>query len=211
MPSVSRALSQRKATPWQPPFRRPSPTRRRRKSYPIYVAGEWQTSQEPLAVRNPFSGEVIGVTYQASRDQLEQAIVGAERAFEITRTSPTYERVAQLEGDGRRSQRASRRSRADDRRRSWQTDPRRGGRNRSRRLHPRDRRRGSKADRRRGHSARPAAELEGPHWRRAAIPHRPDRRHLAVQLSRSTSLSTRSLRRLPPATRSCSSHRLAIR
>src|SRR5687767_11350427 len=66
------------------------------KSYPIYVAGEWQTSQEPLAVRNPFSGEVVGVTYQASRDQLEQAIVGAERAFEVTRTSPTFERVAQL-------------------------------------------------------------------------------------------------------------------
>ena len=66
------------------------------KSYPIYVAGEWQTSQEPLAVRNPFSGDVIGVTYQASRDQLEQAIVAAERAFEITRKSPTYERVAQL-------------------------------------------------------------------------------------------------------------------
>ena len=51
----------------------------RAKSYPIYVAGEWQTSQEPLAVRNPYSGDVIGVTYQASRDQLEQAIVGAER------------------------------------------------------------------------------------------------------------------------------------
>jgi delta 1-pyrroline-5-carboxylate dehydrogenase len=66
------------------------------KSYPIYVAGEWQTSQEPLAVRNPFSGDVIGVTYQASRDQLEQAIIGAEQAFEITRKSGTYERVAQL-------------------------------------------------------------------------------------------------------------------
>ena len=36
----------------------------------------------------------FGVTYQASRDQLEQAIVGAEQAFEITRNSPTYERVA---------------------------------------------------------------------------------------------------------------------
>jgi acyl-CoA reductase-like NAD-dependent aldehyde dehydrogenase len=66
------------------------------KSYPIYVAGEWQSSQEPLAVRNPFSGDVVGVTYQASRDQLEQAIVGAERAFEVTRKSPTYERVTQL-------------------------------------------------------------------------------------------------------------------
>jgi glyceraldehyde-3-phosphate dehydrogenase (NADP+) len=66
------------------------------KNYPIYVAGEWQSSQEPLAVRNPFSGDVVGVTYQASREQLEQAIVGAEQAFEITRKSPTYERVAQL-------------------------------------------------------------------------------------------------------------------
>jgi acyl-CoA reductase-like NAD-dependent aldehyde dehydrogenase len=67
------------------------------KQYPIYVAGEWQTSSEPLAVRNPYSGDVIGVTYQASRDQLEQAIVGAERAFEITRQMPTYERAALLE------------------------------------------------------------------------------------------------------------------
>src|SRR5215208_650031 len=66
------------------------------KNYPIYVAGEWQPSQEPLAVRNPYSGDVIGVTYQASREQLEQAIIGAEQAFEITRKSGTYERVAQL-------------------------------------------------------------------------------------------------------------------
>ncbi len=66
------------------------------KSYPIYVAGEWQKSDEPLAVRNPYSGDVIGVTYQASRAQLEEAIVGAERAFAVTRQMPTYERVALL-------------------------------------------------------------------------------------------------------------------
>jgi glyceraldehyde-3-phosphate dehydrogenase (NADP+) len=66
------------------------------KDYPIYVAGEWQSSGEPLEVRNPFSGDLIGVTYQASRDQLEQAIVGAEKAFEITRQLPTYERIALL-------------------------------------------------------------------------------------------------------------------
>ena len=68
------------------------------KSYPMYVAGEWQKSDEPLAVRNPYSGDVIGVTYQASRDQLEAAIVGAVQAFEITRHMPTYERVALLKG-----------------------------------------------------------------------------------------------------------------
>ncbi len=63
---------------------------------PIFVAGEWQTSDDPLAVRNPYSGDTIGVTYQASRDQLEEAIVAAERAFETTRQMPTYERVALL-------------------------------------------------------------------------------------------------------------------
>ncbi len=66
------------------------------REFPIYVAGEWQTSGTPLEVRNPFSGELVGTTYQASRDQLEQAIVGAERAFEITRHMPTYERAALL-------------------------------------------------------------------------------------------------------------------
>ena len=77
------------------------------KEYPIYVAGEWQAAGEPLAVRNPYSGELIGVTYQASRDQLEQAIVAAERAFEITRKMPTYERVALLKAmaDGLKARR----------------------------------------------------------------------------------------------------------
>jgi glyceraldehyde-3-phosphate dehydrogenase (NADP+) len=66
------------------------------KEYPIYVAGEWQSAGEPLEVRNPYSGDLIGVTFQASRDQLEQAIVGAERAFEVMRRTPTFERVAML-------------------------------------------------------------------------------------------------------------------
>ena len=63
------------------------------REYPIFVAGDWQTAGEPLEVRNPYSGELIGVTFQATRGQLEQAIVGAERAFEVMRTMPTFERV----------------------------------------------------------------------------------------------------------------------
>jgi glyceraldehyde-3-phosphate dehydrogenase (NADP+) len=67
------------------------------KEYPIYVAGEWQSDGEPLEVRSPYSGDLVGVTWQATRDQLEQAIVGAERAFATMRVMPTYERVALLE------------------------------------------------------------------------------------------------------------------
>ena len=61
------------------------------KEYPMFVAGRWQTSDDVLEVRSPYSGDLIGVTYQASRDQLEDAIVAAERAFEAMRTMPTYE------------------------------------------------------------------------------------------------------------------------
>ncbi len=67
------------------------------KTYPIYVAGEWQTSNDVLEVRSPYSGELVGTTYQASKEQLEQAIVGAEQAFEVMRVMPTYERVTLLE------------------------------------------------------------------------------------------------------------------
>jgi glyceraldehyde-3-phosphate dehydrogenase (NADP+) len=66
------------------------------KTYPIYVAGEWQESGETLDVRNPFDHSLVGTTFQASRQQLEEAIQGAVRAFEITRRMPTYERVALL-------------------------------------------------------------------------------------------------------------------
>src|SRR3954454_9236218 len=66
------------------------------KIYPIYVAGEWQESAEPLEVRSPFDGSLVGTTFQSSRQQLEAAIEGAVSAFEITRKSPTYERAAQL-------------------------------------------------------------------------------------------------------------------
>ena len=68
------------------------------KKQPIFVAGEWQTSDDPLAVRNPYSGDIVSVTYQASREQLDTAIVAAARAFETTRTMPTFERVALLKG-----------------------------------------------------------------------------------------------------------------
>ena len=79
-----------------------------RENVPIYVAGEWQESGEPLEVRSPFDGSLVGTTYQASRQQLEEAIEGAVRAFEITRRMPTYERVALLKGHGCRTCRATR-------------------------------------------------------------------------------------------------------
>jgi acyl-CoA reductase-like NAD-dependent aldehyde dehydrogenase len=61
-------------------------------SYPIYLAGNWVTSESPLDVTNPFDGDVVGTTYLASRDQLEQAITAAEAVFPSMKAMPTYDR-----------------------------------------------------------------------------------------------------------------------
>lgn len=64
--------------------------------YPIYLAGEWVESDDPLDVINPYNGEVIGTTFQASREQLETAITAAEAAFPVMRAMPTYDRASIL-------------------------------------------------------------------------------------------------------------------
>jgi acyl-CoA reductase-like NAD-dependent aldehyde dehydrogenase len=63
------------------------------KRYPIFLAGEWVESDDPLAVVNPYDGEVIGTTYLASREHLERAIVAAQDAFRTMRKMPTFDRV----------------------------------------------------------------------------------------------------------------------
>ncbi len=67
------------------------------KKYPIYLAGGWVESDEPLEITNPYNGDVIGVTYLASGEQLDQAVRAAEKAFEVTRTQPVFERVKILD------------------------------------------------------------------------------------------------------------------
>jgi len=67
------------------------------KAYPMYLAGEWGESDSPLDITNPYDGSPIGRTWLASEAQLEQAIVAAQAAFEVTRKQPTFERVAILD------------------------------------------------------------------------------------------------------------------
>ena len=64
---------------------------------PIFVGGNWEQSEELLEVPNPArEGELAGITYLASAEQLDRAIGAAERAFEETRHLPSYERGNQL-------------------------------------------------------------------------------------------------------------------
>jgi acyl-CoA reductase-like NAD-dependent aldehyde dehydrogenase len=67
------------------------------KNFPIYLAGSWVESDEPLDVINPYNGDVVGITYLASAEQLDQAVAAAETAFQITSKQPVFERVKVLD------------------------------------------------------------------------------------------------------------------
>jgi acyl-CoA reductase-like NAD-dependent aldehyde dehydrogenase len=56
------------------------------------VGGEWRTSDSVLDVQFPYNDEVIAQVYQATEQDLEDAIVAAQKGFEITRKMPSYQR-----------------------------------------------------------------------------------------------------------------------
>ncbi len=65
--------------------------------HPIYLAGRWVNSSEPLEVTNPGRpGQLAGSTYHATPEQYEEAVTAAVAAFEETRQLPAYERGAAL-------------------------------------------------------------------------------------------------------------------
>ncbi|MFN8419563.1 MAG: aldehyde dehydrogenase family protein [Anaerolineae bacterium] len=56
------------------------------------VAGEWRSSNEVLDVTFPYDGTVSDSIYLATAQDMEDAIVAAQRGFEITRRLPSYQR-----------------------------------------------------------------------------------------------------------------------
>jgi glyceraldehyde-3-phosphate dehydrogenase (NADP+) len=67
------------------------------KPHPIFLAGRWVDSPEILAVDDPAHPDApAGATYHATAGQVEEAIVAAQAAFEVTRKLPAYERSAVL-------------------------------------------------------------------------------------------------------------------
>ena len=63
------------------------------KPHPIFLAGRWVDSPDPLVVTNPADpANPAGATYHATEAQYEEAVEAAVAAFEVTRTLPAYER-----------------------------------------------------------------------------------------------------------------------
>src|SRR5512144_3426131 len=67
------------------------------KPHPIFLAGKWVESDDPLVVTNPADADnPAGATFHATAAQYEEAVEAAVKAFEVTRTLPAYERGAIL-------------------------------------------------------------------------------------------------------------------
>jgi acyl-CoA reductase-like NAD-dependent aldehyde dehydrogenase len=64
--------------------------------HPIFLAGRWVGSPDTLEVVDPAHGGLAGSTYNATPEQYEEAVQAAQRAFEVTRRLPAYERGASL-------------------------------------------------------------------------------------------------------------------
>jgi len=62
------------------------------KQYEFIVGGKKRKSDQLKKVRFPYDGEVIAQVYQASDDDLEDAVVSAVEGFEITRKLPSHAR-----------------------------------------------------------------------------------------------------------------------
>src|SRR3954454_2800344 len=67
------------------------------KPHPIFLAGKWVESPDPLVISNPANpDQPAGATFHATPEQYEEAVAAAVAAFETTRNLPAYERGAIL-------------------------------------------------------------------------------------------------------------------
>jgi glyceraldehyde-3-phosphate dehydrogenase (NADP+) len=66
------------------------------KEYQFYIGGKWKGSAEVLPVINPYNNDVVGQTFLASEQDIEEAIASSVAAFSVMRTLPTFKRAEAL-------------------------------------------------------------------------------------------------------------------
>jgi len=59
----------------------------------LFIAGKWLETNQLAQVINPYDGTTVGEVFQAGPEEIERAIVAAEKAFEITCKLPSYQRA----------------------------------------------------------------------------------------------------------------------
>lgn len=61
--------------------------------YKNYIGGHWHKSSEPVEIKNPYSGEVVGTAWNATALDVETAITSAATAFQQTKRLPAWRRA----------------------------------------------------------------------------------------------------------------------
>ena len=62
----------------------------------MLIGGRWKETDQTLAVRNPYSGEVLADVCQAGEAEIEEAITAAVSAFTASRRLPAHRRAEAL-------------------------------------------------------------------------------------------------------------------
>ena len=62
-------------------------------TYKYRIGNEWRESKNILEVRNPFNNDIVGTTFLATEEDVDNAIQAAIRAFEETRKLPSFKRA----------------------------------------------------------------------------------------------------------------------
>ena len=68
-----------------------------KKEYNFFVNGEWRNSNFKYELINPFNDKLITVINRATKDDIEDAIIAAEKAFLVTKKYSSYEKEQILE------------------------------------------------------------------------------------------------------------------
>lgn len=61
--------------------------------FKFLIGNDWRESKNVLEVRNPYNNDIIGITYLAAEDDVNDAIQKAVFAFKETRKLPAYKRA----------------------------------------------------------------------------------------------------------------------
>src|SRR5271168_2406481 len=64
--------------------------------FPFLLNGEWLREGERVEIRSPYDQSVVGATWNATPQHLEQAIDGSVRAFAVTKKMASHERQSVL-------------------------------------------------------------------------------------------------------------------
>ena len=59
-------------------------------TFPYLLSGRWASEGRPFEVFSPYDNRCVAVTYRPPQEAIEEGVVAAERAFDVTRHMPAY-------------------------------------------------------------------------------------------------------------------------